>query len=249
MSELELPDYAIGRFPVTLREYVAFLDALEAPEERRRRTPGYGEEGPVVEKVGGVWRITERCVEGEARKRVPIERELDLPVLEISWYDAAAYARWLARESGRPYRLPSDLEWEKSLRGADGRAFPMGNDLDPCFAKRRESRPEAVQVEPVGAFRLDESPYGVRDLAGGVGDWTSTFVDGGEAPAADAEGTAADERQAYWRGGTWSSTAPIAAMRYSQMLRHRVGWVGFRLAMSLDAEGSSSLEVRPMTKG
>ena len=237
-----LPDYAIGRFPVTFREYVRFLESLD-PAERTRRTADVD-----YDASSRAWRLRDGVVEGEARARVPRALELDLPVSCISWYDAAAYARWLAAFTGRPYRLPTDLEWEKAMRGVDGRAFPMGNHLDPSFAKLRESRPEASQLEPVGAFPLDESSYGVRDLAGGVGDWTSTMVDGAASPDSSEEGhVGADGREAIWRGGAWSMTLVAPSTRYTQMLHHRVGWVGFRLALTLEGE-SSSLTVEPMKR-
>lgn len=249
-TRCELPDFAIGRFPVTFREYIEFLESIADPGERERRTPGHGRElDPlIVRDDRGGWRISLRCVEGEARRRVPPERELDLPVHEISWYDAVAYTRWLTRREGRPFRLPTDLEWEKAARGADGRGFPMGDHLDASFAKLRESRPEASQPEVVGAFKDDCSPYGVRDLAGGVADWTSTSLDGAPLPDLSEEGTpAADERQAIWRGGTWGTTAAASrAMRYSQMIRHRSVLVGFRIALSLDAGGSSRIEAAPI---
>jgi serine/threonine-protein kinase len=251
VTRCDLSDFAIGQFPVTFREYIEFLESCEDAAERERRTPGHGRDSVplIVREHDGTWRITARCVEGLARRRVPRERELDLPVHEISWYDAVAYVTWLARREGRPFRLPADLEWEKAARGADGRGFPMGNQLDAAFAKLRESRPEASQPEVVGAFEDDCSPYGVRDLAGGVGDWTATSVDGAPLPDLSEEGKAADERQAIWRGGTWSTTASAStAMRYSQMLRHRIVSVGFRIALSLDAGGSSSLEVEPISR-
>ena len=119
------------------------------------------------------------------------------------------------------------------MRGADGRSFPMGNHLDPAFAKLRESRPEAAQPEVVGAFSLDVSPFGVRDLAGGMGDWTSTMVDGQPPPSLSDERADAADRQAYWRGGTWGTTAVAPrALRYTQLLRHRTGNVGFRVALA-----------------
>lgn len=248
----ELSDFAIGEYPVTFREYVEFLESIGDSEERERRTPGLGKElAPLLVRAeGGGWRISERCVEGEARLRVPPERELDLPVHAISWYDAVAYTRWLALREGRPYRLPTDLEWEKATRGADGRSFPMGEQLDAAFAKLRESRPEASQPEVIGAFEDDRSPYGVRDLAGGVADWTSTSLDGAPLPDLAEEGVrAADERQAIWRGGTWGTTASATrAMRYSQMIRHRGVLVGFRIALSLDERGSSDLVLAPLAR-
>jgi serine/threonine-protein kinase len=168
----------------------------------------------------------------------------------VRWYDALAFALWKAERSGKAYRLPTDAEWEKAMRGADGRPFPMGTKLDPAFAKTRESRPEASQIEPIGSFPLDESPYGVRDMAGGVGDWTCSSPDERPAPTVNQEGNPhTDERQMFWRGASWSSAASAQAdMRYAQAIRYFSGWIGFRLALSLDSEGSSELMVEPMKK-
>ena len=175
---------------------------------------------------------------------MPLGRELDLPAIEVSWFDALAYTRWLAAETGLPYRLPTELEWEKAMRGADGRPYPMGLGRDPSFAKLRESRPEAAQPEPVGAFPLDVSPYGVRDLLGGVGDWTASFADGAPPPSLEDEGTpGAEERQARWCGGAWSM---VDIARAAQRLHYRVAGVGFRVALSLD--DASSLTRTPMAR-
>jgi eukaryotic-like serine/threonine-protein kinase len=244
----ELADFAIGRFPVTLREYAVFLDRLPA-SERERRTPRV-EGKPVLVREGAEgWRLNAGVIEGAGSRYVPPDRELELPAFGVRWWDAAAYARWLGRAENRAYRLPTDLEWEKAMRGADGRPFPMSNRLDPCFAKTRDSRPGPSQPEPIGSFALDESPYGVRDLAGGVGDWTCTSPDGLAPPSAEEEGTTrADDRQMFWRGGTWSSAATAGHMRYAQATRTWAAWIGFRLALSLDAHGSSKLGVEPMRK-
>jgi serine/threonine-protein kinase len=245
-SERWLPDFALGRFPVTIGEYVRFLDTL-SDEERAARVPRAStSETPGIVRGPTGWSLAPGEIEGPGLERVR-GREMELPVGDVSWFDATAYMRWLARETGMPFRLPRNDEWEKAARGADGRRFPMGNRIDPSFAKLRESRPEASQPEPVGAFPLDESPYGVRDLVGGIGDWTSTMADGGEAPTTiDEEGHAA-EREAVWRGCSWSQTATFTGdMRYTQMLRHRVGWVGFRVALTLEGP-SSELVVEPMT--
>jgi serine/threonine-protein kinase len=247
MQRLELPDFAIGRFPITFREYVAFLDEV-SPSERERRLPG--QPGwTLVERIDGGWRLSARCIEGdEARRRVPRQLELELPVMEVSWFDAQAYAEWLAQKTGLPYRLPTDTEWEKALRGADGRLYPMGNHIDPAFAKLRASRPEASQPEIVGAFPLDESPYGVRDMAGGVAEWTATPIDGARLPALGEEGTAAATgRQAYYRGGSWGISYLVHEMRYTMAVDRRVPGNGFRLALDVEQPGSS-LRVEPMRR-
>lgn len=245
LVERRLPDFAIAEFPVTLRQYAEFLDQLD-DDEREKRIPVVQEGTPVlVRDAGGRWRIGPHVVEGAAKARVPEDRELELPVAGVRWYDAAAYARWMARRTGLAYRLPTDLEWDKAMRGADGRAFPMGTQFDPSFAKTRDSRPEASQPEPIGTFVLDESPFGVRDLAGGVGDWTSTAADGSE--LGDVPEDDAGNLQAIWRGGAWATTALTPHLRYAQALWSRGGWIGFRLALSLDPESSSDLVLEPMT--
>jgi serine/threonine-protein kinase len=244
---LQVGGFAMARFPVTLGEYTEFLDAIGDPKEREARLPrASGNEASGIRKIEGRWTLAEGEIEGEALARVR-GNELRLPVGDVSWYDALAYARWLGEKTNLPFRLPTDLEWDKAMRGADGRTFPMGNRLDPSFAKLRESRPEASQPEPVGAFALDESPYGVRDMAGGIGDWTSTMVDGLPPPAIADEGTAADSREAVWRGGAWSVSVHANHTRFTQMLHHRVGWVGFRLALSLDS-AVADLVTEPMKR-
>jgi eukaryotic-like serine/threonine-protein kinase len=246
LERFELPDFCIGRFPIRVREYVRFLDELDASDLERHMPRLTSDGGAGLCRDGdGCWTLAAWWIEGEARRWVPGDRELDVPVINISWFNARAYCRWLAARTGLSYRLPTDAEWEKAMRGADGRSFPMGNELDWSFAKLRMSRPEAAQPEPVGTFPLDESPYGVRDLAGGVSDWTSTFVDGTPAPADDDPAEA--ERQAYYRGGNWGrSTLPTP--RNTLDIGHGASGLGFRLALSLDHDGSSSLVVEPMKR-
>ena len=237
-----LPDFAIARLPTTFRQYSRFLDTLQDPAERKRRTPAHRGE-PLLVQRDGDWHLAPHAIEGEGRRRVPPERELDVPVFAVSWYDAAAYAAWLAAATGKPYRLPTLLEWEKAARGADGRLYPPGRRFDPALAKLRESRPEATQPEPVGSFPADVSPHGVRDLMGGVGDWTASPADGRPLPDLTAEGSPeADGRQAFSCGGHWGSTT-LAQLRYPTSLRTRSVGLGCRVAFSLPARESSNLTV------
>lgn len=89
----------------------------------------------------------------------------------IDWRAAQTFAEWEAERSGLGWRLPWEIEWEKAARGVDGRAFPWGNHLDPTFTNMRDSFPDRPMPAVVDSFPVDESPYGVRGMAGNLRDW------------------------------------------------------------------------------
>jgi formylglycine-generating enzyme required for sulfatase activity len=93
-------------------------------------------------------------------------------VVNVSWHDAMAYCNWLARVTGKPYRLPSEAEWEKGARGTDGRVYPWGSQWDPARCNGRASTPGGTT--PVGAYPDGASLYGALDMAGNVWEWTSS---------------------------------------------------------------------------
>ncbi|MEM8883800.1 MAG: SUMF1/EgtB/PvdO family nonheme iron enzyme [Planctomycetota bacterium] len=90
------------------------------------------------------------------------------PVVGISLGDAKQYARWAGKE------LPSEQQWEKASRGADGRPFPWGNDppgaSDACFGLD----PATGSPAPVGQSLRNVSPFGVADTVGSVWEWTTS---------------------------------------------------------------------------
>lgn len=137
-----LPAFAIGKYPVTNAEYAAFV---RRHPERRPLQSG--------------WFFT-----------TPPADQLDHPVTGVTWHDAVAYCSWLAGETGRAYRLPTEAEWERAARGDDARTYPWGEDA-PTAARCNCG---ATQTTPVTATPAGCSPFGVCDLVGNVREWTTT---------------------------------------------------------------------------
>lgn len=105
-----LPAYAIGKYPITCREYQSFL------QDSQQRPP-----------------------QGWSGNDYP-EGKGDHPVVNVSWQDAQAYCAWLSQKTGKSYRLPGEAEWEKAARGMDGRIYPWGDQFDAGRANTLEAR-------------------------------------------------------------------------------------------------------------
>ena len=98
------------------------------------------------------------------------------PVVGLCWYEARAYCAWLAAQTDRPVRLPTEAEWEATARGPDGRRYPWGDGWDPLRANTNETR--VWRTSPVGVFVEGDSPFGAADMAGNVTEWTSSLIGG-----------------------------------------------------------------------
>jgi serine/threonine-protein kinase len=246
-AELFVDDFAIARFPVTTSEYLEFVNALQSrdPQLAWRRSPRMEQISDLLAVIdaSGRWVPSwETVIEGdEARKYAPRDRAGELPAFCLDWFDAIAYCAWRGSVEQRPYRLPTELEFEKASRGADGRRYPWGDRFDPSFCKMRHSRPGVSQPEPVGAFATDESPYGVRDLAGGLKTWIAD-VQGSlstEDALAEPEPAIGTPRESSGiriaRGGYWDTSALMcrAASRDRNFPTSRNAAYGFRLVMPL----------------
>ncbi len=161
--------FFIAKHAVTFGDYLAFLDDLSAGsadglEEARRRQPRVPEKTLLVEERGR-WRLP---ASGEREGQVLTEA---MPVLGISWFDALAYCAWVSSRDGRLYTPPHEEEWEKAARGTDGRLFPWGDRYDSTFSNTIGTHEQGPRIAEAGTFPVDESPYGVMDMAGNMPTW------------------------------------------------------------------------------
>ncbi len=216
---IDVPDFAIARFPVTCQQYLEFLNAIAQDDHQAalRRAPR------VKANEGHYWSWDPE------RRRFQLPASVDgriawapnYPVVAVSADDAQAYAEWRSRATGAQLRLPREDEWEKAARGVDARFYPWGDHFDPTFCKMKDSRNAALEMEPVGAFEADCSPYGVRDMAGGVREICNSIEPEHEGPV--------------MRGGCWHDSGLFCRVAFRHPTSH--GFVntglGFRLVKSL----------------
>ena len=140
-----------------------------------------------------------RCVTAKACRPAGGPAPADaaaLPVVGVSWHDAAAYAGWLSAETGHRYRLPTDAEWAYAagslfsdpmiVKETDG-ANPAARWLATYESQAADAGALDPRPRPLGCFGINE--HGVADMAGNVWDWTDTcFV----RHTAQAEGAAGE---------------------------------------------------------
>jgi serine/threonine protein kinase/formylglycine-generating enzyme required for sulfatase activity len=184
-GESDLDGFWIGRLEVSLSDYLLFVRERAddkgycVPESPSARET-FGGDRPieVIPALGSAPRRTELIIrsEREAGWRLLSSALADSPLQGVSHLAALEYAHWLSeRTPGWRFRLPSDLEWEKAARGADGRRFVWGDYFAWSFAASKLGPHPSHRRFPRerGAHPFDESVFGVRDLAGSVVELTT----------------------------------------------------------------------------
>ncbi len=211
--EVQLSEYRMGRTPVTNAEYGAFV------RDTGQEPPSHWEAGTYPKELS------------------------DHPVVNVSWEAARAYCQWLAEATGRPYRLPTEAEWEKAARGQDGRLYPWGNEFEAAKLNSAESGRD--ETTPVGQFSPEgDSPYGAADMAGNVWEWCADWYDEreyerrSEGAVQDPQGPEEGEFRVL-RGGSFSFTTGNVRCASRGWDDPDFGnWViGFRVALSPSNSG------------
>lgn len=159
------------------------------------------------------------------------------PARDLSWDDAQQYVKWLARITGKPYRLPTEAEWEFAARGGTATRYWWGEQMKKGTANCKDCGEPWRHDQPVAVGSFAANPYGLHDMNGSVWEWVAdcwhnTYKD------APADGRAWEDpgcRVRVIRGGSWLEGASYmpSTTRFKYDADVRQSQNGFRVARSL----------------
>jgi hypothetical protein len=216
-EKLTLPTFHIARYPITYKQFQAFLDMPD----------GFNHDA--------WWQgLTKKYQKQEMREQY--FKYWNHPRETVSWYQAVAYCRWLSAKLGYEVRLPTEQEWEKAARGTDGREYPWGNEYIPGYANINETDQTNLtgyyyirQTTDVGMYLQGASPYGVLDISGNIWEWSLNEYENPE----NIEISSNAPR--VLRGGSWSNSGNYArcVSRYKYYPYSKYLNIGFRIVCSV----------------
>lgn len=220
--EVELPGYYVARYPVTVAQFRAFVEA-----SGYKPTHPQSLHGPLHQPVVKVtWYDALAYCDW-------LTNQLRL------WSGTPKPLAYRLREQGGRVTLPSEAEWEKAARGTDGRRYPWGKDPDPSRANY--SATGIFGASAVGCFPEGASVYGVEDLSGNVWEWTRSLQGTYPYPAEKAARAQREDLEAseairrVLRGGAFWSDGPgvRCATRDDSSIRRANDNIGFRVVVTV----------------
>jgi formylglycine-generating enzyme required for sulfatase activity/tRNA A-37 threonylcarbamoyl transferase component Bud32 len=187
-----------------------------------------------ADRAGGAGILTDKgwILRPGANWRNPgFEQTNDHPATCVSWNDALAFAKWLSKEEGKAFRLPTEAEWEYACRAGTTTAFHFGDAISAELANYQEHRRKTT---PVGMFPANA--FGLHDMHGNVWEWCHDWIaDYPEGDVIDPKGPDKGTHRAQ-RGASWGSGAVFcrAACRWGNSPDFRASDTGFRLCFSVE---------------
>lgn len=170
MHTVTLAEFWIGRYPITVPQFAAFIRRTGYVTTAERESGGliYDHNKHEFVKVHGASWIS------PYGPNTIVNIDPNRPVTMVSWIDAQVFCRWLKTITGINFRLPSEAEWEKAARGTDGRYWSWGNNppnysLCNCQLSEQDITP-STKYSPIG-----DSPFGCCDMMGNIWEWTNSI--------------------------------------------------------------------------
>jgi formylglycine-generating enzyme required for sulfatase activity len=248
--EVQIDSFHIGKYPVTVIEFCRFLNDRGNPDSR-------------------YWVMNHAFIrkDDETDVYIPKGNRQFYRVAGATWFGAVEYCRWLAQRTGKPYRLPTEAEWEYTARGPKGRRYPWG-ETDPIVNGRSTNPGRAEEygvrtdgtrgTSTVGSFPIASTPEGVADMAGRKREWCHDAYSPdyyGKSPAHNPRGpdVPLDKLDTFPRvqrhvpasanwDGLWFTTywlGPAWTRKHAAPLNANAS-CGFRLAMDAEVAESPS---------
>jgi formylglycine-generating enzyme required for sulfatase activity/predicted phosphodiesterase len=220
VHRVTLSDFWIDRYPVTVQQFRRFVDAGSS---------GYLDVGVWS---GEGWALREKAERSQPSGWEEQIRHPNRPVVYVTWHEADAYCRWLAKRTGQAVQLPTEAQWEYAARGEKGRKFPW-DDAAPTDQHANFAM-NVGHATPVGIYPLGATAEGVQDMAGNVWEWCRDWLGSYSAEAqADPVGPATGELRLL-RGGGFDDV-PGALRAASRLNGHpggEYGGIGFRCVVA-----------------
>lgn len=162
------------------------------------------------------------------------------PVECVNWHEAAEFCDRLAQYTGKPYRLPSEAEWEYACRAGSTTPFYLGDTLSTQLVNYNgnyiygpgEKGDFRSQTSLVGSFGVNS--WGLADMHGNVYEWCMDYWHPsyeGAPNDGSAWLTGGNPNRRILRGGSWSSLPEHcrSGFRYCYNPATRSYFVGFRV--------------------
>ena len=170
------------------------------------------------------------------RGQLGFSREDDEAVVFVSWHDAVAFCEWLSEKEDRPYRLPTEAEWEYACKAGTTTPYSTGAELPSPFHKNVKNcwypaRGGREEVVPLHVEKTPPNPWGLHDMHGNVEewclDWYGPYADGKQR---DPIGRANGDFKVS-RGGSHSTTLEYlrSANRLGTLPKDKHWLIGFRV--------------------
>jgi formylglycine-generating enzyme required for sulfatase activity len=227
-----LDEFHIGVHPVTNEQYARFVRDTGHPSPGIRDLPLVvpPEQREAFRELAGPF-VWNNGMHPDNRARHPVTL--------VTFEDARMYCAWLQSSTDRPFRLPTEAEWEKAARGGlERRRFPWGDEIDPSLANYLTDsnlKPSQSTKEVAG---YPANGYEVHDMAGNVWQWVSDWY----APDYYARGQYLNPpgpetgQLRVVRGGSWVNDDPNflrCAYRHPVPVDSYSYSIGFRVAYCL----------------
>ncbi len=157
------------------------------------------------------------------------------PVINVSWHDAVAYAKWLSKKTGKTWRLPTEAEWEYAAKGGENYKYAGSNNIDSIAWYDKNSYYKGSSHADYGTHPVGtKSPngYGFYDMTGNVCEWCSDWYGSYNTDAQNNTKGASSGSSRVLRGGGWINSAGYCRVAYrsSSTPDNRSNRIGFRLA-------------------